>query len=77
MEANEAERERYGPGAAEIPAGDGTSLAEQAKALLEGQERWRPTWVDYGAPVEVEQELDGEDDTSLTSDVPLTRTEVR
>ncbi|KAI9675921.1 MAG: hypothetical protein M1829_003159 [Trizodia sp. TS-e1964] len=37
------------------------SMAEQAKALLEGKERWisgRDVWEDYGDPVEVDLEYD-------------------
>ena len=37
------------PDAAAKPTPDRRSIADQAKALLEGKEKWRPTWVDYGA----------------------------
>ena len=34
------------------------TIASQAKALLSGKEKWRPSWMDYGPPQEVELELD-------------------
>ncbi|MCJ1480612.1 hypothetical protein MMC06_000767 [Schaereria dolodes] len=53
-EAQDAEREKYGPEADMIARTDGATLAEQAQAMREGRERWRPSWVDYGPAREVE-----------------------
>ncbi|MCJ1399715.1 hypothetical protein MMC11_002917 [Xylographa trunciseda] len=50
----ETENERLGPGAAQLPPTDRKTMAEQAKALLEGKLIWRPSWRDYGRPREVE-----------------------
>ena len=68
-EANDEERQRVGPDSAQIPKSDGKEIREQAQALLEGREKWRPMWVDYGPPREVELELD----EGKEVDVPLTR----
>ena len=32
-----------------LPRGDADKVREQAKALLEAKEEWRPTWVDLKA----------------------------
>jgi hypothetical protein len=40
---------------------DRASIAQQAKELLSGKEKWRPTWQDLGKQVEYEQK-----DWSLT-----------
>ena len=37
---------------------DHETIASQAKALLSGKEKWRPTWMDYGPAKEVELEFD-------------------
>lgn len=44
------------PDAVLKPAPDRKSIAEQAQALLRGKEKWRPTWVDYGAALGVDGE---------------------
>lgn len=59
-----------GPDAQIRPRKDGKGVREQARALLEGRERWRPMWVDYGAPREVEV---GERDGEGAVDVPVRR----
>ena len=33
---------------------DRDTIKEQAKALLEGKEQWRPTWMDYGQMKDME-----------------------
>ena len=47
-----------GPDAPLIPKKDGKAIAEQAKALLQGKEVWRPSWKDYGTAREVEVGVD-------------------
>ena len=59
-EANERERERLGPEAGMQPRADGETVRAQARRLLGGKERWRPMWVDYGPPREVEVGMEGE-----------------
>ncbi|KAI9827141.1 MAG: hypothetical protein M1832_005277 [Thelocarpon impressellum] len=68
-EAQEAERDAYMPDALEKPPRDRKSIAEQAKRLLRGEDRWRPReekeaerveWEDVGEPVEVEVDGDGQ-----------------
>lgn len=44
----EMEQERQDSGAAMLPPGDRKSIAEQARRLLEGKEKWRPGWMDFG-----------------------------
>lgn len=67
-----------GPDAANRRRSDGDSVREQARALLQGKERWRPMWVDFGPPREVEvgmeETADGEGAGAV--DVPLKRGEV-
>ena len=46
--AREEEQRRHGPQGDMIPRADRKSIAEQARALLEERERWRPTWMEYG-----------------------------
>lgn len=58
QEAQEAESEKFGPHAPTLPKGDRKSMAEQAKALLEGKIVWRPSWRDYGRAREVEVDVD-------------------
>lgn len=58
QEAQKAENEKFGPDAPTLPKGDRKSLAEQAKALLEGKIVWRPSWRDYGRAREVEVDVD-------------------
>lgn len=58
QKAQEAENERFGPEAGKLPPGDRQTMAEQAKALLEGKMLWRPSWRDYGRAVEVETDMD-------------------
>ncbi|KAG6995624.1 lon protease, peroxisomal [Physcia stellaris] len=43
----EANRKRRQEGPTMAPT-DGEDMAKQAKALLEGKEKWRPGWKDYG-----------------------------
>jgi large subunit ribosomal protein L23 len=55
--------EQFRPGYRERPARDRKSIAEQAKALLEGKETWRSTpqglqWQDIGEAEEVETHVD-------------------
>ncbi len=42
------ERDKLHPDAGLMPSVEGKSIAEQARALLEGRAKWKPTWVDYG-----------------------------
>jgi len=58
QEAQKAENETFGPDAPTLPKGDRKTLAEQAKALLEGKMIWRPSWRDYGRAREVEVGVD-------------------
>lgn len=39
------------------PADDRGSIAEQARALLSGKEKWRPTWAEYGIAVGTPDDL--------------------
>ena len=55
---NEAEAAKYGPEAYTLGKQDGGTIAEQAQALLQGKEKWRPTWMDYGPSREVETDVD-------------------
>jgi large subunit ribosomal protein L23 len=50
--------EAIGPNAGRMPKADRKSIAEQAKALLEGKDKWRPSWMEYGLVREVEVEED-------------------
>ena len=56
--------EEFGPKGKLMPKADRKSIAEQAKALLEGREVWRPSWRDYGAvtgrEVEVDMDINGD-----------------
>lgn len=50
------------PDAKKRPSADRASIAEQAKALLEGKEKWKSTveqevWEDVGEAVEVEKDV--------------------
>ena len=59
----EAQEEPYRPGWREKPTRERGSIAEQAKALLQGKEEWRNTptrdeWEDVGEAVEVEKDVD-------------------
>ena len=50
------------PDAKEKPTKERASIAEQAKALLEGREKWKSSaekdvWEDVGEPVEVEKDV--------------------
>ncbi|MCJ1318904.1 hypothetical protein MMC15_004236 [Xylographa vitiligo] len=56
--AQEAENEKFGADAAKLPPADRKTMAEQAKALLEGKLIWRPSWRDYGRPREVDTAID-------------------
>ena len=54
----ERERDAYRPDAAQKPpTSERESIAAQAKRLLKGEDRWRPTWEDFGEPVEVETDV--------------------
>jgi large subunit ribosomal protein L23 len=54
---------RFAHDAREKPIKERGSIAEQAKALLQGEERWsnkteeEDEWEDVGEPVEVEQDV--------------------
>jgi large subunit ribosomal protein L23 len=51
-------QDSYKPEALTKPVAERKSIAEQAKALLSGDEEWRITeWEDIGEPQEVEQDL--------------------
>lgn len=52
--AQEEQQELMGPDAPKIAKKDGKTIAEQAKALLQGKEVWRPSWKDYGVAREFE-----------------------
>ncbi|KAL9117492.1 MAG: hypothetical protein Q9187_005969 [Circinaria calcarea] len=52
--AQEEQMELMSPKGPRIPKKDGMTIAEQAKALLQGKEVWRPSWKDYGVAREVE-----------------------
>ncbi|TVY84685.1 Mitochondrial 54S ribosomal protein L23, partial [Lachnellula suecica] len=57
---NEANENSFRPEAREKPSAERESIAEQAKALLKGEEKWRTTtteWEDDGDAVEVEQDV--------------------
>ncbi|MCJ1245478.1 hypothetical protein MMC30_002682 [Trapelia coarctata] len=56
--AQKAENETFGPDAPTLPKGDRKTMAEQAKALLEGNIIWRPSWRDYGRAREVEVDVE-------------------
>ena len=50
------------PDAKEKPTKERASIAEQARALLEGKEKWKPAlerdvWEDVGEAVEVERDV--------------------
>lgn len=50
------------PDAKKKPSRDRASIAEQAKALLEGKDKWRPmveqhVWEDVGEAIEVEKDV--------------------
>ncbi|MCJ1358521.1 MAG: hypothetical protein MMC33_008521 [Icmadophila ericetorum] len=47
-EAREKEQDMRGPNGGKLPPPDRRSIAEQARALLEGREQWRPSWMDFG-----------------------------
>ncbi|MCJ1416098.1 hypothetical protein MMC32_002433 [Xylographa parallela] len=57
QEAQEVENDKFGPDAAKLPPADRKTMAEQAKALLEGKLIWRPSWRDYGRSREVETSI--------------------
>ena len=57
MKQQEREQEMMGPNAKMLPKADRRSIAEQAKALLEGREVWRPSWRDYGVVAGKEVEI--------------------
>ena len=58
--------EQNGPDRMLLPKADRRSIAEQARALLEGREVWRPSWRDYGAVTGKEVEVDMDVDRDLT-----------
>ncbi|KAI9705410.1 MAG: hypothetical protein M1836_006165 [Candelina mexicana] len=57
QESQKAEREKYSLKATQNPPEDRETIAEQARRLLTGKERWRAQWEDVGEPVEVEKDL--------------------
>ncbi|KAI9794457.1 MAG: hypothetical protein M1816_005527 [Peltula sp. TS41687] len=56
-EAQEEERDYLRPDGKFLPDRERESIAEQARRLLRGQERWKPVWEDVGVPVEVERNV--------------------
>jgi large subunit ribosomal protein L23 len=59
----EIQEEQFRPGFREKPTRERASIAEQAKGLLKGDEKWRNTpvadeWEDVGDAVEVETDVD-------------------
>lgn len=60
-------QESFRPDYAQQPSKERASIAEQAKAMLEGKEKWKSSssftslrtsiWEDVGEPVEVETEV--------------------
>ncbi|KAI9679411.1 MAG: hypothetical protein M1817_005433 [Caeruleum heppii] len=68
QDAQETERNSYKPDANQKPAADRDSIAEQARRLLRGEEKWRDrkdgrgveklVWEDVGEAVEVETDVD-------------------
>lgn len=55
--AQEEHRESMGPEGAQLPDPQRESIADQARRLLRGEERWKPVWEDVGRPVEVEKDV--------------------
>jgi large subunit ribosomal protein L23 len=59
------QREAYSPQAKTTPTNERLSIAEQAKAMLSGEEKWESTeWEDVGEMQEVEQDI------KIDGDVP-------
>ena len=56
-EAQEKEREGLGREGALEPTEMREAMAEQAKRLLRGEERWKPIWENVGGEVEVEKNV--------------------
>jgi len=57
---NQETQASYRPDAVEKPSRERRSIAEQAQALLQGQDKWRPTatlWEDVGEAREVETDV--------------------
>ena len=54
QETNREERKRHGVRGDSLPPADSKIVSEQAKALLDRKELWRPSWKDHGPAVEVE-----------------------
>lgn len=50
-QTQETEQERRGPDRLKQPKADVESLAEQARRLRGGEEKWRPGWMDYGVGI--------------------------
>lgn len=73
QEAQEADNEKFGPDAGTLPKGDRKSMAEQAKALLEGKIVWRPSWRDYGRAREVELDVDVSEEGAQAGTAMLSR----
>ncbi|PQE06718.1 hypothetical protein CJF30_00008599 [Rutstroemia sp. NJR-2017a BBW] len=54
-------RESFQPDARQKPTNERLSIAQQAKALLQGEDEWKPSedvWEDIGEPVEVERDVE-------------------
>ena len=47
-ETQERLNEKFGRRGKLLPKEDRSTIAEQARALLEGREVWKPSWKDYG-----------------------------
>ncbi|KAI9884827.1 MAG: hypothetical protein M1823_003389 [Watsoniomyces obsoletus] len=56
-EAQELDKKSMRPESINEPTPERTSIAEQARRMLRGEETWKPTWEDVGPPVEVEKEV--------------------
>lgn len=61
-DAQEKERDRRGPEALHQPKEDVESIAEQARRLRAGKDKWRPGWMDYGIGILGREGLKGGED---------------
>lgn len=60
QKSNKETQESYRPDAVEKPSKERQSIAQQAQALLQGEDKWRPTatqWEDVGEAREVETDV--------------------
>ncbi|PQE05254.1 mitochondrial ribosomal subunit L23 protein [Rutstroemia sp. NJR-2017a BVV2] len=61
QEMEKGTRESYQPDARQRPNNERLSIAQQAKALLQGEDEWEPSenvWEDIGEAVEVERDVE-------------------